>query len=74
MSSARFGNWHRSPTNCGGRNIGGNAPTSLKSLCQDPAIANRFVTYLARKTLERVEQGHGQAKHLPRKRRSLIAG
>ena len=31
--------------------------TSLKSLCQDPAGASRFVTFLARKTLEHVERG-----------------
>jgi hypothetical protein len=37
--------------------------TSLKSLCQDPAVANRFVTYLARKTLERLRQGQGRSAH-----------
>jgi hypothetical protein len=37
--------------------------TSLKSLCQEPDRANRFVTYLARKTLERVEQGKGRSGH-----------
>ncbi len=42
--------------------------TVLKSLCQEPTIANRFVTYLARKTLEHVEQGKGQAKHLPKEK------
>jgi DNA-binding MarR family transcriptional regulator len=31
--------------------------TVLKSLCRQPDVANRFVTFLARKTLERVEQG-----------------
>ncbi len=31
--------------------------TILKSLCQQPVVANRFVTYLARKVLERVQQG-----------------
>jgi hypothetical protein len=30
--------------------------TSLKSLCRDPEVAHRFVTYLARKTLDRVEE------------------
>jgi hypothetical protein len=37
--------------------------TSLKSLCQDHAVANRFVAYLARKTLERVRQGQGRSAH-----------
>jgi hypothetical protein len=37
--------------------------TSLKSLCRQPSVANRFVTYLARKTLERVEQGKGRSAH-----------
>src|SRR5947209_6492702 len=37
--------------------------TTLKSLCQEPRVANRFVTYLARKTLERVEQGKGRSGH-----------
>ncbi len=36
---------------------------SLKSLCKDPAVANRFVTYLARKTVEYVEQGKGHSAH-----------
>src|SRR5580700_8517655 len=35
--------------------------TVLKSLCQQSDVANRFVTYLARKVLERVEQGKGRA-------------
>jgi hypothetical protein len=35
--------------------------TVLKSLCRDPAVANRFVTYLARKTLERVARGKGRS-------------
>jgi hypothetical protein len=38
--------------------------TSLKSLCQQPEVANRFVTYLARKTLERIHQGKGRSKDL----------
>jgi hypothetical protein len=37
--------------------------TSLKSLCREPAPANRFVTYLAGKTLERVEKGRGRSGH-----------
>lgn len=37
--------------------------TSLKSLCREPAAANRFVTYLAGKTLERVEKGQGRSGH-----------
>ncbi|MFO0881817.1 MAG: hypothetical protein U0840_31410 [Gemmataceae bacterium] len=37
--------------------------TSLKSLCQDHGVANRFVTHLARKTLERVRQGQGRSSH-----------
>jgi hypothetical protein len=35
--------------------------TVLKSLCAQPEVANRFVTYLARKVLERVEQRKGRA-------------
>jgi hypothetical protein len=35
--------------------------TVLKSLCQQPDVANRFVTYLARKVLERVKQGKSRA-------------
>ncbi len=34
--------------------------TVLKSLCEQPEVANRFVTYLARKVMERVEQGKGR--------------
>jgi hypothetical protein len=30
--------------------------TVIKRLCRDPAVANRFVAYLAGKTLERIEQ------------------
>jgi hypothetical protein len=37
--------------------------TSLKSLCQQPEVANRFVAYLASKTLERVRQGKGHSGH-----------
>ena len=33
--------------------------TSIKNLCQEPAVATRFVTFLARITLEQVEQGKG---------------
>ena len=40
--------------------------TILKSLCREPSVANRFVTYLARKTLERIDQGQGRSQHLPR--------
>jgi hypothetical protein len=39
--------------------------TSLKSLCRDPAIANGFMVYLARKTLERVEAGTGRSGRQP---------
>jgi hypothetical protein len=39
--------------------------TILKGLCQDPDVANRFVTYLVRKTLERVERGQKRAERLP---------
>jgi hypothetical protein len=35
--------------------------TSLKSLCQRPEVAGRFVTHLARKVLRRVEQGKGHS-------------
>lgn len=38
--------------------------TTLKSLCREPEVANRFVAYLARKTLERVRQGKGRSSHL----------
>jgi hypothetical protein len=37
--------------------------TLLKKLCQDPAVAHRFVTYLAHKTFERVQQGKGRSTH-----------
>src|SRR3954454_23323959 len=36
--------------------------TSLKSLCQQPEVANRFVTHLARKVLQRVGQGKGHSR------------
>lgn len=39
--------------------------TSLKSLCQEPTVAARFVTLLARKTFERVEQGQGHTRQRP---------
>jgi hypothetical protein len=39
--------------------------TSVKNLCQEPAVAARFVTYLARTTLERVEQGKGRTRQRP---------
>src|SRR5947209_6727025 len=35
--------------------------TVLKGLCQEPGVATRFVTHLARRTLERVEQGKGRS-------------
>jgi hypothetical protein len=35
--------------------------TSLKTLCQQPDVANRFVTSLARKALQRVEEGKGRS-------------
>src|SRR5580698_7825965 len=38
--------------------------TTLKSLCKEPEVANRFVTYLSRKTLERIRQGKGRSKDL----------
>jgi hypothetical protein len=38
--------------------------TTLKSLCQEPEVANRFVVCLARKTLERVQQGKGRSGRL----------
>jgi hypothetical protein len=51
--------------------------TVLKSLCQEPQAAHRFVTSLARKTLERVERGQRQAERLPpetaRAHRELMA-
>jgi hypothetical protein len=37
--------------------------TILKSLCQEPDVANRFVLVLARKTQERVKQGKGRSSH-----------
>jgi hypothetical protein len=37
--------------------------TSLNSLCEKPEVANRFVTYLARKTVENIEQGKGHSAH-----------
>ncbi|OWK43733.1 hypothetical protein [Fimbriiglobus ruber] len=37
--------------------------TVLKSLCQEPEVANRFVTYLARKTLDSVHQKHEKTSH-----------
>jgi hypothetical protein len=47
---------------------GGNAPvtrlTTLKSLCREPALANRFVTRLARKSLERVKRGKRRSGRL----------
>lgn len=39
--------------------------TSVKNLCQEPATAARFVTYLARITLERVAQGKGRTRQRP---------
>jgi hypothetical protein len=36
--------------------------TILKSLCLEPAVANRFVRYLAQKTWERVKHGKGHSK------------
>jgi DNA-binding MarR family transcriptional regulator len=39
--------------------------TSVKNLCQEPAVAARFVTYLARITLERVQQGKGRTRQRP---------
>jgi DNA-binding MarR family transcriptional regulator len=40
--------------------------TTLKSLCQEQQVAARFVTYLARKTLERVEEKRGRSSHTER--------
>jgi hypothetical protein len=37
--------------------------TILKGLCQEQAVAYRFVIYLARKTLEHVRQGKGRFSH-----------
>jgi DNA-binding MarR family transcriptional regulator len=45
--------------------------TVLKSLCQQPELADRFVTYLAHKVLERVEQGTGHASR-PKKAADLV--
>ena len=39
--------------------------TGIKNLCQEPAVAARFVTFLARITLERVEQGKGRTRQRP---------
>jgi hypothetical protein len=39
--------------------------TTLKGLCREPDVANRFVTFLARKTLEHVQAGRRQAERLP---------
>jgi len=36
--------------------------TSLKGLCQDASVANQFVTYLARKSLERIDKGQGRSQ------------
>jgi hypothetical protein len=36
--------------------------TVLKSLCRQPEVAHRFVTFLARKTLELIRQGKGRSK------------
>ncbi len=38
--------------------------TVLKGLCKEAATANRFVVYLARKTLDRLQQGQGRSSHL----------
>lgn len=37
--------------------------TTLKSLCHEAKLAHRFVTYLARKTLEGIEHGKGRSSH-----------
>jgi hypothetical protein len=51
--------------------------TVLKSLCGEPALANRFALYLARKTLEHVERGLRRSGRLPaeqdRAHRQLMA-
>jgi hypothetical protein len=39
--------------------------TSLKSLCHEPQTANRFVTFLARKALQRAERGQRHSGPLP---------
>jgi len=41
--------------------------TILKGLCEDPILANRFVAYLAHKTLDRVETGEGRTRQRPPK-------
>jgi hypothetical protein len=52
--------------------------TTLKGLCQEPEAANRFVTYLARKTLGHVERGQRRSGRLPpekaRAHRQMMAG
>src|SRR5258708_4187674 len=45
--------------------------TTLKSLCQEPEAANRFVTYLVRKTVERVEAGRGQSRQSDKAKQEL---
>lgn len=51
--------------------------TGFKSLCKDPEAANHFVTFLAHKTLERVEHGKKRAGRRPgdkvQMRRRLMA-
>src|ERR1035438_8881396 len=42
--------------------------TILKSLCHEPAVANRFVHYLAQKAWERVKQGKGHSQHRGRRK------
>jgi hypothetical protein len=42
--------------------------TILKSLCKEPAVAYRFVHYLAQKTSERVKQGKGHSQHRGRRK------
>jgi len=42
--------------------------TSIKKLCQEPAVAARFVTYLAHKTLQHVEEGKGHTRQRPSER------
>jgi hypothetical protein len=37
--------------------------TVLKSLCKEPDVASRFVTYLGRRTAERVREGKGRSPH-----------
>lgn len=46
--------------------------TSLKSLCQEPTVASRFVTFLARKTLQRVEQGKGHTRRRTKKAQAHV--